>query len=147
MFSLLYNAALVEERCLMIHGGLSAKIASEIDLAHAGKTYSSQNILEDLLWSDPDENIAKTSPSPRGAGHLFGKSITEEILKKLNVKVLIRGHEPCEEGYKFNHDYKILTLFSRKGPPYFNSKGAYLQLQFAKQIDNLEQLIKCIHTF
>ncbi len=147
LFNLLYNAALVEKSYLMIHGGLSPKMTSEMDLAHAGTTYSTQKILEDLLWSDPDDNIARTSPSPRGAGQLFGKSITEKILKKLNVKFLIRGHEPCEEGYKFNHNYKVLTLFSRKGPPYFNSKGAYLQLQLAKQIDDLEQLTKCIHTF
>lgn len=147
LFNLLYNAALVEERYLMVHGGLSPKINSEMDIAHAGTTFSSKKILEDLLWSDPDETIQETSPSPRGAGRLFGKSITEKILKKLKVKILIRGHEPCEEGYRFNHDGKVLTLFSRKGPPYFNSKGAYLQLQLSKQIDNLEQLTKGIHNF
>jgi len=58
----------------------------------------------------------------------------------LNVKVLIRGHEPSEAGYKINHDGKILTLFSRKGEPYFNTQAAYLQLDLTAPVANAYQL-------
>jgi protein phosphatase len=91
--------------------------------------------------------VHDVQPSPRGAGKLFGKNVTEEVLRKLNVKVLIRGHEPCEEGFKLNHDGKVLTLFSRKGSPYFNAYGAYLQLPLSAKFDSATQLIPWIHKF
>jgi protein phosphatase len=83
----------------------------------------------------------------RGAGKFFGKNITEKVLAKLNVKVLIRGHEPCEEGFKINHEGKVLTLFSRKGSPYFNEHGAYLDLPLSEKFENVAQLLPFIHKF
>ncbi|MFX1301640.1 MAG: serine/threonine protein phosphatase, partial [Promethearchaeota archaeon] len=52
----------------------------------------------------------------------------------------IRGHEPADVGYKINHDGRVLTLFSRKGEPYFNSQGAFLQLNLADKIEDAFQL-------
>jgi diadenosine tetraphosphatase ApaH/serine/threonine PP2A family protein phosphatase len=147
LFAYLYNAVLVEERYLMVHGGLSPNINSIQDLAHAKMTHPEQEFLEDLLWSDPNDMVKEVLYSPRGAGKLFGKSVTEKVLRKLNVKILIRGHEPCEEGFKFNHDGKVLTLFSRKGAPYFNTYGAYLQLPLSEKIKNVTQLVPWIHKF
>jgi len=85
--------------------------------------------------------------SPRGAGKLFGKRVTEKVLRKLNAKILIRGHEPCQEGFKINHDGKVLTLFSRKGSPYFNEYGAYLRLPLSEKFESAEQLVPWIHKF
>ena len=147
LFTYLYNAVLVEERCLMVHGGLSPNINSIQDLAHANVTHPEQEFLEDLLWSDPNDMAQEVLYSPRGAGKLFGKSVTQKVLRKLNVKILIRGHEPCEEGFKINHDSKVLTLFSRKGAPYFNAYGAYLQLPLSEKFENAEQLVPWIHKF
>jgi diadenosine tetraphosphatase ApaH/serine/threonine PP2A family protein phosphatase len=147
LFAYLYNAVLVEERYLMVHGGLSPEISSVQDLANANKTHPEKDFLEDLLWSDPNDTVRNVLYSPRGAGKLFGKSVTEKVLQKLNVKILIRGHEPCEEGFKLNHDGKVLTLFSRKGSPYFNAYGAYLQLPLSEKFENAEQLVPWIHKF
>ena len=147
LFAYLYNAVLVEERCLMVHGGLSPNINSIQDLAHANVTHLEQAFLEDLLWSDPNDMVKEVLYSPRGAGKLFGKSVTEKVLRKLGVKILIRGHEPCQEGFKLNHDGKVLTLFSRKGAPYFNAYGAYLQLPLSEKFENAQQLVPWIHKF
>jgi diadenosine tetraphosphatase ApaH/serine/threonine PP2A family protein phosphatase len=147
LFAYLYNAVLVEERCLMVHGGLSPHINSIRDLAHANMTHPEQDFLEDLLWSDPNDMVQEVLYSPRGAGKLFGKSVTEKVLRKLNAKILIRGHEPCQEGFKLNHDGKVLTLFSRKGAPYFNACGAYLQLPLSKKFENAQQLVPWIRKF
>jgi len=65
----------------------------------------------------------------------------------LNAKILVRGHEPNDLGFKINHDGKILTLFSRKGEPYFNRYGAYLQLPLSDKCENAYQLLSCIHKF
>jgi len=147
LFAYLYNAVLVEERCLMVHGGLSPNINSIRDLACAHTLHPAQEFLEDLLWSDPNDMVQEVLYSPRGAGKLFGKSVTEMVLKKLNVNVLIRGHEPCEEGFKINHDGKVLTLFSRKGSPYFNEYGAYLRLPLSEKFEGATQLLPWIRKF
>lgn len=147
LFACLYNAMVVEERYLMIHGGLPPKIEKIEDLAYAHLTHPKQNFLENMLWSDPNEMVKETSTSPRGAGKLFGENVTRRVLERLDVKILIRGHEPCQEGFKIDHNGKVLTLFSRKGPPYFNAYGAYLDMDLSKKLENAEQLVQYIHKF
>jgi protein phosphatase len=147
LFDYFYNAVLVEERYLMLHGGLSPEINTPQDLALAHKMYPASKLFEDFLWSDPNDVILDVLDSPRGAGKLFGKNVSENVLEKLKVKILVRGHEKCEKGFKFNHDYRVLTLFSTKGFPYFNESGAYLQLQLSEKRKNAEQLIPWIHKF
>lgn len=147
LFSYLYNALLVEDRYLMVHGGLPSSIRSVQDLALAHKLHPEQSFLEELLWSDPAEEVKGVLYSPRGAGRLFGKAVTDQVLGMLGVKVLIRGHEPCQEGFKLNHDGKVLTLFSRKGAPYFNAYGAYLQFPLSEKIESAQQLLPFVHKF
>ena len=147
LFAYLYNAVLVKERYLMIHGGLPLKAKTIDDLAYAHATHPRQSFLEEMLWSDPNEMVKDSCASPRGAGKLFGEKITEQKLKIFNAEIFIRGHEPCMEGFKINHKGKILTLFSRKGPPYFNAYGAYLKIDLPEKFENAEQLIPYIHKF
>jgi protein phosphatase len=147
LFNHLYNAVVVGKQCLIIHGGLPSEAKSFEDLAYAHVKYPEQIFLEEMLWSDPNETISGLCASPRGAGRLFGESVTTEVLKRFDVKILIRGHEPCEEGYKINHKGKVLTLFSRKGPPYFNLYGAYLNFELSREYENAEQLIPFIRKF
>jgi diadenosine tetraphosphatase ApaH/serine/threonine PP2A family protein phosphatase len=147
LFAYLHNAVLVPERYLMVHGGLSPNIESIQDLANANTTHPEKDFLEDLLWSDPNDRVKEVLYSPRGAGKLFGKSVTEKVLRKLGVKILIRGHEPCDDGFNLNHNGKVLTLFSRKGAPYFNAYGAYLQLPLSEKFESARQLVPWIHKF
>jgi predicted phosphodiesterase len=147
LFACLYNAVLVEKRYLIIHGGLPAQARTIEDLAFAHTLHPKQTFLEDILWSDPNEMVNEVCASPRGAGKLFGENITNQVLRNFDVKILIRGHEPCEDGFKISHNGKVLTIFSRKGPPYFNTYGAYLTLKLSEKPNNAEQLIPCIHKF
>ncbi|MEM2917874.1 MAG: metallophosphoesterase family protein [Candidatus Bathyarchaeia archaeon] len=147
LFNCLYNAVIVEERYLMVHGGLPPQAKSLEDLAYAHERHPKESLLEDLLWSDPNNAISETCASPRGAGKLFGQKVTDTVLQNFNVKILIRGHEPNEEGYKIDHNGKILTLFSRKGPPYFNVNGAYLMVELSKKPQNIMELTQYIHKF
>jgi len=147
LFEHLYNAVFVKERYLMIHGGIPAQADTLEDLAYAHLKHPKQRILEDVLWSDPNEMVNGIHASPRGAGKLFGEDVTEKTLGKFDVKILIRGHEPCEKGFKINHKGKVLTLFSRKGPPYFNTYGAYLDVELSKKFENAEQLTRFIYMF
>jgi len=147
LFACLYNAVLVKERYLMVHGGLPPQARTIEDLAYAHTLHPKQSFLEDILWSDPNEIVEETCESPRGAGRLFGESITSHVLERFGAKILIRGHESCEDGFRISHSGKVLTLFSRKGSPYFNTYGAYLELKLAEKPENAEQLIPYIRKF
>ncbi|MCS7115183.1 MAG: metallophosphoesterase family protein [Nitrososphaerota archaeon] len=147
LFSCLYNAVLIEERYLTVHGGLPPQTKTMEDLAFAHEKHPKESLLEDILWSDPNDMIEGACGSPRGAGKLFGEKISREVLGRLNVEILIRGHEPCPEGFKINHGGRVLTLFSRKGAPYYNDYGAYLILDLSRKFQNAEQLTPYIRKF
>jgi diadenosine tetraphosphatase ApaH/serine/threonine PP2A family protein phosphatase len=147
LFDCLYLAVYVEGRYLMVHGGLPSKIRNLQEIAKADELHPTKSFLEELLWNDPDEHVSGALPSSRGVGYTFGKDVTEEVLRKLKVKILVRGHEPADEGYNISHEGRILTLFSRNGLPYFNTYGAYLELPLAKKFENANQLLPYIHKF
>jgi protein phosphatase len=147
LFEHLCNAMLVEGQYLLLHGGPPTHARTVDDLAYAHERHPKQSLLEDMLWSDPDESISGTSPSPRGAGRLFGKDVTIEALRRFGARILIRGHEPCHEGYKISHEGRIMTLFSCKSHPYFNAHAAYLEIDLAEKPENAEQLVPHIHKF
>ncbi len=147
LFACLYNAVYVEGRYLMVHGGLSPSICNLPDLAMADQVHPEKSFLKELLWNDPDDMVDGFYPSPRGAGFLFGRTVTEDILRRLDAKILIRGHEAAPEGYKINHLGKVLTLFSRKGPPYTNTTAAYLNMPLNEKFENANQLLTYIHKF
>jgi protein phosphatase len=143
----LYTAAIVERLCVLIHGGIPIDAASMEDLAYAHLRHPKEITLEEMLWSDPAEGIKGVCSSPRGAGRLFGEEVTRNFLETLGVKVLIRGHEPAPKGSKINHQGRVLTLFSRKGQPYFNSTAAYLQFDLSIKLQDAYDLVPYIHNF
>jgi protein phosphatase len=147
LYKHLYTATIVEGLYVLIHGGIPQDAASLEDLAYAHLRHPKETILEEMLWSDPADGIKGFCSSPRGAGRLFGEEVTRNFLEMLGVKVLIRGHEPAPEGSKINHQGKVLTLFSRKGPPYFNSIAAYLQFDLPLKLQNAHDLVPYIHNF
>jgi len=147
LFRRFYTAVLVDERCIMLHGGVPSKAKSLEDIAYAYEKHPAESHLEEILWSDPVEGFTGTYPSPRGAGYLFGEDVTNGFLKMLNVHFLVRGHEPVSDGYKINHGGKVLTLFSRKGSPYFNRHGAFLTLDLSRVFDSARQLEPFIRRF
>lgn len=147
LFNYLYSAVIVDERVVLIHGGFPSEASSLEDLAYAHRKHPQKNHLEEMLWSDPQEGLEGTKPSPRGAGKLFGIDITQRLLKLLHVKILIRSHESCQEGFKIIHKGKILTLFSTNKPPFRNKHGAYLQLGLSKKIEDAGQLRQYLKQF
>jgi hypothetical protein len=135
-------AVLVTGRYLMVHGGVPTDMTSIDDLAYARDAHPSSSAFEEMLWSDPIEANG-CFESVRGAGKLFGENVIDEALRISGVKTIIRSHESCE-GVAVRHGGKILTVFSRKGAPYFNNRAAYLvldesTLREAKDANELER--------
>ncbi len=132
IFDVLPHALVIEREILLLHGGLPTityKRASSIHEYLIGKSAAEQNlILTEVLWNDPIDHNIVSLPSPRGAGYLFGTKVTYWALHKFNLRVIVRGHEPANMGYKLNHNKKVITLFSRVGAPYYNASAAYMDL-------------------
>jgi serine/threonine-protein phosphatase 5 len=101
----LYIAAIVNN-ALFVHAGISSKIRTKDDLTkHSNEIY--------LLWSDPSL-IPGEHSNPRGAGVLFGEDITVKVLSSLNLKMIVRSHEP-EKAVRSpyaEHEGKIVTTNS-----------------------------------
>jgi len=147
LFDHLYTGVIIKERYVLLHGGAPSQATTVNDIAYAHEKHPRERHLEEILWNDPWERIKGTIASPRGAGRLFGEDVTTKFLLLLNVKVLIRGHQSCPDGYKSMHGGRVLTLFSRKGRPYNNTFGAYLHLDISQKVENTKQLLQGIHKF
>lgn len=137
VFKKLPLAAYLRDHFLALHGGLPTvtfRKAQDLRSYLLGSEFKpSRDVIVEVLWNDPIESNDEAYPSPRGAGMLFGRPITEWVAKTFDVKLVVRGHEPCARGYKFNHGNRVITLFSRIGPPYYNSTGAFLEIDTAEE--------------
>jgi len=128
LFDTLWVAALVKGCYALLHGGAPVGLASLERLAKADEEHPRTDVLEQVLWNDPVDWVEDSAPSPRGAGRVFGRRVSESFLRVAGARVLIRAHEPCDEGVEVRHGGLVLTLFSRKGAPYMNSRAAYLKV-------------------
>ena len=101
----LYVAAIVNN-VLFVHAGISSKIRTKNDLVkHTNEKY--------LLWSDPS-SVQGEHFNPRGAGVLFGEDITAMLFSSLDIKMIIRSHEPekAANGPFIEHKGNVLTINS-----------------------------------
>ena len=150
VFPRIPDAAIIEGRLFLVHGGPPTTFleADRWTTALRADEYPTPlEVLEELLWNDPCPDCEEYEPNPRGAGKLWGTRVTEKTLELTSTKLIVRGHEAVNEGYKFDHGDRVLTLFSRLGEPYGNERAAYLVLRFMEgwwRRENLEKMIKLV---
>jgi protein phosphatase len=131
-FSLLTLAAVVENRLLLVHGGLPTRDINLITdfrklIATARDTHIHNSVMEEILWNDPLLYAAgekEWAYSKRGFGRLFGPEISKKWLMMSETRVVVRGHQPCQ-GFKIDHGGMVMTLFSSK-EPYPKFRAGYL---------------------
>lgn len=119
--------AYVPDSLLAVHGGPPIlRVLKYSNIDDILMVDEDRIAIEDILWSDPIEENVEWIPSYRGAGKLWGYRVTEQTLSKLNIKLIIRAHEPCIAGYKLNHRDRVLTLFTMRG--YYGNVNAAVAL-------------------
>lgn len=138
--------ALIHNNVLLaLHGGPPLSVLSSRDWREAfevGKNKISEKSLEEILWSDPVDMDVSYTPSPRGAGVLYGASVSKRALQLINGKLLIRGHEAVE-GFKTSHGGLVVTVFT--SPLVYGFKcGGVVAFEYCEE-EGKERLIKrCI---
>lgn len=114
VFNLLPITAIIEDKILCMHGGLSPDLSS-IDQLHkiSRPTDIPENgLLCDLLWSDPDSQANGWGPNDRGVSVTFNSDVVEEFVKKHDLDLICRAHQVVQDGYEFFADKKLVTVFS-----------------------------------
>lgn len=122
-FNMLPVAALIEEKILCMHGGLSKemqKLEQIKDISRPAKIPET-GILCDLLWSDPSPlsspelfNVVSNEwgENDRGISFVFSETVVKRLVDKYDIDLIVRGHQVMENGYEFFADRKLITIFS-----------------------------------
>ena len=129
LFNCLPIAANIDDKILLMHGGLSPeltcldqlkKIIRPTDVPEGG-------LLCDLLWSDPDSQCNGWGRNERGVSVVFNEKVLEKFLNKTGLDLVCRAHQIVEEGYEFFGNRQLVTVFS--APNYcgeFDNAGAMM---------------------
>jgi hypothetical protein len=133
-FHALCLSVVIKKCFVIVHGGVPAQLPHNVldateTLSNAQANYMTSTAMEEILWNDPRDSIMNNGNferSRRGIGKHFGLSVSNTWLRKLDAKVILRGHEPCE-GYKIDHQGLVFTIFTCK-ESYPMSKAAYLDI-------------------
>lgn len=93
VFDFLALAAVVNDKILCVHGGLSPyiKTIDEIRQLNRKQEVPHEGVMCDLMWSDPDD-IEGWNASPRGAGFIFGGDVVKEFNRKNSIELICRAH-------------------------------------------------------
>lgn len=137
VFDLLPLAAVIDDRIVCVHGGLSPMVVyvdqvltinrkHEIDPSSLGEEPAPPSLegqaVVDLTWSDP-ENVAKFMPNRRGRGQLFGPKQTQAFLRNNGFVngFVARSHQIAQAGWDWQHDNNLVIVWS--APNYCYTSG------------------------
>ncbi|TVU20967.1 hypothetical protein EJB05_30574, partial [Eragrostis curvula] len=130
-FNCLPMAALIDDKVLCMHGGLSPELNSldQINDIERPTEIPDEGLLCDLLWSDPSSDTQGWGESDRGVSCTFGADKLVEFLEKNDLDLVCRAHQVVEDGYEFFAQRRLVTIFS--APNYcgeFDNVGALLSI-------------------
>lgn len=114
VFDSLPLAALIDGKIFCVHGGLSPSLENISDLNEINRFQEipHEGVMSDILWSDPDPDVAGYGISARGAGYLFGANTVEKFVHVNNIDLIARAHQLVMEGYKLMFNDKLVTVWS-----------------------------------
>lgn len=137
VFDCMPLSALIEEKILCMHGGISPSLNTLDDINKITRPYEvpDDGMVCDILWSDPEVGQKGWAASDRGVSFTFGEDVLTKFLVKLDLDLIVRAHQVVEDGYEFFAKRQLVTVFS--APNYcgdFDNAGAMM---------NVDQSLMC----
>jgi len=131
VFNCMPVCALIDEKIMCMHGGLSPEISNfdQIRRLVRPTDVPDTGLICDLLWADPDKDIAGWAENDRGVSFIFGPDVVTSFLQKHDMDLVCRAHQVVEDGYEFFAKRQLITLFS--APNYcgeFDNAGAMMSI-------------------
>ena len=131
VFNCMPYSAIVEDKIIFMHGGLSPSLKNlgQLNDIIRPTDVPDEGLLCDLVWSDPESNLKGWELNDRGVSYTFNEKIVDNFLTIHNLEVLVRAHQVVEKGYEFFNGRKCVTIFS--APNYcgeFDNAGAMMTI-------------------
>jgi serine/threonine-protein phosphatase PP1 catalytic subunit len=129
VFAWIPVAAIVSERILCMHGGLSPSLIHLDQIAKIPRPAEvpDSGLLCDLLWADPTPATDMWGENDRGVSFSFGIEALRRFLMLHDLCLVCRAHQVVQDGYEFFGARQLVTVFS--APNYcgsFNNAGAVM---------------------
>nr|POF12172.1 serine/threonine-protein phosphatase pp1 isozyme 4 [Quercus suber] len=130
-FNCLPVAALIDDKILCMHGGLSPDLTNLDQIRNLTRPTDvpDSGLLCDLLWSDPGRDVKGWGMNDRGVSYTFGPDRVSDFLMKNDMDLVCRAHQVVEDGYEFFAERQLVTIFS--APNYcgeFDNAGAMMSV-------------------
>ncbi|CAE8632204.1 unnamed protein product [Polarella glacialis] len=131
VFNCMPVCAIVDEKIMCMHGGLSPEITdfNQVRRLVRPTDVPDTGLICDLLWADPDKDITGWAENDRGVSFIFGPDVVTSFLQKHDMDLVCRAHQVVEDGYEFFAKRQLITLFS--APNYcgeFDNAGAMMTI-------------------
>eukprot|EP00662_Eupelagonemidae_sp_cell21_P056711 gene56711-biopygen49300 len=129
LFDAMPLAAIVGDRVFCCHGGLSPQLQTLDRFLSFDRLRDiiPPGSMADITWSDPGASVGWRL-NARGSGYLFGEDITKQFCEENRLCFVARAHQCVKEGFKWEHDKRVVTVFSAPNYCWQHNKGAILLL-------------------
>ncbi|KAL1230520.1 Serine/threonine-protein phosphatase PP1-2 [Trichinella pseudospiralis] len=113
-FNYMPLAALVGGRIFCMHGGIPRHLHNWDQIRNIQRPVEDAyvEIVEELMWSDPNIKIIGWARSSRGAGLQFGMDVVDSFCRKMDIDIIVRGHQIVKNGHRVIGQQRLIILSS-----------------------------------
>ena len=127
----------------LVHGGIPVGY-DDIDIINVIRR-PNDDVKIQMLWNDPCDDDESQFNFKRGIGILFGKNDTKRFIESLDVKCIVRSHEPYKI-LRVEQDGMVVTVGST-AKPYGLSQASIIVMKDESFRDGFDLIKKFGHVF